>query len=286
MYPDDNSLETPPQNPGLTQRPFDVVQPPVAPLQTPQVQPVTPTVVPPVAPAVVSPPPSAVRPVVSGRPDNGPYFKVDKKSWLATLVVIGIVCLLALAGLAAYKVLNPAKPTDETGYAANSLSTKGLDELKNFAKDKAQLGVNGRLQVNQTLVLTPSSTPTNPTAGQIYYDKTTQQPYYYNGTTFVSLSPQAFPETILSTVANHTTLIADLSGPRVTSLQGQTGNVTLTAGQGISISGTTITATLTLPQDLSVRPVLASQVWPLLAALLPVLAVVFPASPPATITNL
>lgn len=49
------------------------------------------------------------------------------------------------------------------------------------------LTVNGQLNVNNSIVLTPGSQPVDPVTGQIYYDKTSNQIAYYNGTDFVTL---------------------------------------------------------------------------------------------------
>ena len=90
-------------------------------------------------------------------------------------------------------------------------------------------------------------------------------PYYYNGTQFVSLAPTALPQQVssiggaagvialgngLQISGNELSLSnsflqsvsgASVNTPRVTSLQGLTGDVNLVAGNGIGISGTTIT---------------------------------------------
>ncbi len=47
--------------------------------------------------------------------------------------------------------------------------------------------VNGRLQVTDSIILSPSAKPNNPVAGQLYYDKTTNQLSYYNGQQFVGM---------------------------------------------------------------------------------------------------
>ena len=128
-----------------------------------------------------------------------------------------------------------------------------------------QVAVNGQLTVNRTLVLTPSTTPTSPIAGEIYFDSTTNRPYFYNGSQFVSLQTPAQYVANIGGVAGNIVLgngltingstlnvssgllksisSAASSTPVVNSLQGATGNVTLSSGSGISINGTTVSNT-------------------------------------------
>jgi len=49
------------------------------------------------------------------------------------------------------------------------------------------LSVNGQLNVNNSLVLTPGKQPVTPATGQLYYDQTSNQLAYYNGKEFVGV---------------------------------------------------------------------------------------------------
>src|SRR5262249_39285095 len=42
-----------------------------------------------------------------------------------------------------------------------------------------QLTINGKVNVGNTLVLVPSTAPSAPTAGQFYYNESTNTPYFY-----------------------------------------------------------------------------------------------------------
>ncbi len=61
------------------------------------------------------------------------------------------------------------------------------DALATNAKGRT-LEVNGQLKVNNSLILDPSDPPKNPVIGQVYYDKTSNTPMYYDGTKFVAVA--------------------------------------------------------------------------------------------------
>lgn len=48
--------------------------------------------------------------------------------------------------------------------------------------------INGGMQLNKGAVISPSAQPLQPEAGQIYYDQTTNQLAYFNGTQFVAMA--------------------------------------------------------------------------------------------------
>lgn len=115
--------------------------------------------------------------------------------------------------------------------------------------NSAAVTINGNLQLNSGMLLTPSLQPTGAKAGQIYYDQTTNQLAYFNGTTFVFLTgPQQTPGGVQSlggatgqlTLGNGLSLTnTQLDNNGVLSVQGRNGNVSFTAGPGLVINGTT-----------------------------------------------
>jgi hypothetical protein len=112
--------------------------------------------------------------------------------------------------------------------------------------------INGQLQLNDSLTLTPSLQPTGAKPGQIYFDQTTDQLAYYNGSTFVFLTsaPASGIQSLSSVqslggasgaiaLGNGLSMASgQLSNGGVLSVQGQHGDVTLSAGPGIVLNGT------------------------------------------------
>ncbi len=107
--------------------------------------------------------------------------------------------------------------------------------------------INGPLQLTNSFLLTPSLQPTGAKAGQIYYDKDTNQLAYYNGSTFVFLTSVPASTGLQSLGASTTQISAgnglsltngQISNAGVLSVQGAKGDVTFTAGAGIVINGT------------------------------------------------
>ncbi|MGI0133757.1 MAG: hypothetical protein ACREBW_02205, partial [Candidatus Micrarchaeaceae archaeon] len=94
-------------------------------------------------------------------------------------------------------------------YPVTSVPVNALPPLPAAAQVTQHLLVNALTQVNGGLVLMPGSQPPVPLAGELYYDKNTSQPYFYNGSSFISLQPTA---TAQQSITNQT-FVTNTTGP-------------------------------------------------------------------------
>jgi fibronectin-binding autotransporter adhesin len=204
--------------------------------------------------------------------------KIDFTSWRAVghsfnrsllFVTIWVVGLCVVLSGAFFFLLNRSSEKAQKQEVSQTeklqQTTLNTSDVALQVSEAQKLAVNGQLQVGDSIVIVPSDIPKNPIKGQIYFSKKTNAPFYFDGANFVSLAPIGIPQHVSSLggssgsinvgngleVANGqiglnasiTQAIETASAPRgptVQTLQGRSGNVTLTAGRGIAISGTTI----------------------------------------------
>ena len=194
----------------------------------------------------------------SDRPEVDPYVARahanKRRQRLVRFGVLGVAVVVALV-LVFTLHKGPTKPTVSSQvneqYGAVSLplgqiSGGGLTNINSAGT----VSINGQLNVNNALVLTPTKQPTNPIIGQLYFDQTTNKLSYYNGSSFATIlsggSTVAKIGTATGNVATGSGLHVNgntISNSGVLTLQGQAGNVSLTSGGGIAINGTTLSNT-------------------------------------------
>ena len=135
----------------------------------------------------------------------------------ALFITVSALMLLGITGVGIATLQSPkSSQSPSKQFAVGTLPLNNVQGSNELTVGKVeQLTVNGLLQANNTIILNPSTAPTSATAGQIYYDAVTNEPFFYNGTKFISLNPTA------PTAA--------------TSLGGRTGAIGI--GQGLTIAG-------------------------------------------------
>jgi len=176
------------------------------------------------------------------------------KRW--PIIVLAAAVVLLLGGALALRVSrggdqgslanqnNAGAGFNTVSIPLDAFNTKGLESFETARI----INVNGQLKVNGSLVLAPINRPADAVAGQLFYDKTTNQVNYFNGSSFIQiLDSQA---EVLKSVGGLTGAVGVGAGISTTnglltnngvlSLQGQTGNVSFTAGSGILLNGTTL----------------------------------------------
>jgi hypothetical protein len=180
------------------------------------------------------------------------------RSVMIFIISLGVLAVLGLVAFITSAVINRGAHQTNNLTLEQKVNNLGISTFKPAdlplaatpqGSDGQQLKVNGQLEVSTGLVLTPGGAPTTPRAGQIYYDQTTNQPYFYNGTSFISVGSTFItnnvtnPTTNLIQQAGSTTIIQQVSGG--SSLPAPLANSVLLAnGSNIESFGQTLPATV------------------------------------------
>src|SRR6185295_12352743 len=91
-----------------------------------------------------------------------------------------------------YMLVHKPNPTSKKADSIKTqdVNTKDVSPLTSVfsAASNDKLVINGELQANQNLLLTPSSQPNSAQFGEIYIDSQTGELRFYNGKTFVTVA--------------------------------------------------------------------------------------------------
>lgn len=114
-----------------------------------------------------------------------PRLKLNARGVLIALAS-GVV-LLALVGAWLALRNNQATRVKTGEFSDVKLPLDSITASNLNLRNAKTLRINGQLQVASSLTLSPASQPNRPAAGQLYYDKTSNQLKFYNGQQFLAL---------------------------------------------------------------------------------------------------
>jgi Carbohydrate binding domain len=155
-------------------------------------------------------------------------------------LLIPLAGLLVIVGIAVLAVhLHEASSRSLASEGASS-QRLNLAAISKHLESASANPAGGTVTVNDSLVLQPTSQPGNPVAGQLYYNKATDQLDYYNGKAFVTTGGSI----ITDITNNYVTTPSLASVTNITNVTGSTGNVTATGGQSGSLTLFTGSSTL------------------------------------------
>lgn len=123
-------------------------------------------------------------PVPDSSETTNPYERKQHQRALVRFGVLGFAALLIIGGIIV--LLVHKSPTSDSLQLGDFPTTHvTLPTVSSPSQSAAQkLQVNGQLEANDSLVLSPTTQPAIPIIGQIYFDKTSHQLLIYNGTGF------------------------------------------------------------------------------------------------------
>ncbi len=162
--------------------------------------------------------------------------------WTTGLVLVA----LAIAGLIFFGLRNKAKDnqTSTTTIKPQQVDTSKLSPATEaFSVTNDKVVINGQLQADSALVLTPIAQPNTPVTGLVFLDSNGNDLRYYDGEQFVTVASTAQLASLQATINNATV--------GVTSVQGASGAITLVGGSGLAVNASGKTITLSLPQNLT-----------------------------------
>ncbi|QQS65079.1 hypothetical protein IPO96_00765 [Candidatus Saccharibacteria bacterium] len=169
------------------------------------------------------------------QPTQPHYNREDYGFWSFLrrgVIIVLLMIIVFLLSLLAFYFASKKNSSLNVGYQKASVNGYLSDDGKSLGFAGQTLTINPNLQLNGPITILPQSLPANAKPGTLVFDSATSTLQYYDGSKFVQL-----PTTEAN---NQQTAAPTVAG--VTSLQGQTGAVSLVPGAGIAINGTTISS--------------------------------------------
>jgi len=161
---------------------------------------------------------------------------------LLVLLIIGLPAIVVFAIFSRTQRMTLAQ---DSAFRPQQIDLKSLNLASSPTNNDSAstLTVNGQLSVVGSLQVNPGAKPTNPTAGQMYYDKSSNRLGYYNGSGFVYLQGGGSSTTVNNTSVTNTTVVNNYSTPAAPAppsvlLQGSTPGTAQTGNFNMSGTGT------------------------------------------------
>ncbi|MGZ6005159.1 MAG: hypothetical protein ACXWLH_03325, partial [Candidatus Saccharimonadales bacterium] len=181
--------------------------------------------------------------------------KKVRKFWTFIFPIVMLMLLGSAVGIIVHLrslnnngAQNNQTTTDSQNIDLNSVNS----ESASFKiSDSNKVVFNGEVQATQGLILQPTDQPSSPAEGQIYIDSKTNQLRYYNGAKFITVADQDALTKLLNQLVKTIPAGSGSTIAGVDSLQGATGAITLSGGNGLSVSVSGKHITLGLPQNIS-----------------------------------
>lgn len=171
----------------------------------------------------------------------GSVYNPPKRRSRTGIIAVVVLLLLLAATVAIIALMRPKQDASQSTSQLGPVEIPLTDFFSPQVLGAHSLVVNGSLRVNEAFVVAPSLQPATATPGQIYYDQTSNELAYYNGTEFVALNAGTATTTVTNTgVASLGGLSGTVGlGAGLTTQGGllqNTGVLNIQAGSGINVS--------------------------------------------------